>query len=176
MAVDFRHALIAINALKRAISLGDAPVIAQAQKRLTDSINRNESAAMSYVRQHLYPPKRDGKKKFRFASEKQRRYFWYAVRKGLIHVPYQRTGRLREATRAKPVAISERGFTIAVEVDTAQAPYAEYVIGIRQLPGHGDTGWPRFSEAFGTLGAGYFAEEAGSAYTEALRGFIREEL
>src|SRR5690606_12644816 len=137
-------------------------------------MNNNESVALNYVKDHLYPPTRSGKGKFRFGSEKSRRWFWKQVSLGNIQVPYKRTMTLQEATTARPLMVSERGFTIAVEVDTAQAPYAEYVIGIRQLPGHGDTGWPRFSEAFGTLGAGYFAEEAGSAYTEALRGFIRE--
>lgn len=39
-----------------------------------------------------YPPRYQGKLPGGFKSEKQRRYFFWALREGIIQVPYQRTG------------------------------------------------------------------------------------
>jgi hypothetical protein len=121
----------------------------------------------------FYPAVRQAGRRFRFATPKQLRFFWWAVSKGLIRVPYQRTRNLARATTIVPVEINASGFTLAVTVDRRIASYADHVIGRTQLPGHKDTGWPilrnKLGEALPRL-----ARQVGTATGRTLRGYIRQ--
>lgn len=60
-----------------------------------------------------------------FKTEKQRRFFFAAVRSGAIQVPYQRTGNL---SRAWLVRLQDNGDTFVSEVFN-RTPYRPYVQG-----------------------------------------------
>jgi len=73
----------------------------------------------------IYPPKKKITRKQAFGrtfqSEKQRRYFFWALGKGIIRTPYKRTQQLRNAWR---IVGSDRN---AIVVN--QTLYAEFVMG-----------------------------------------------
>ncbi len=94
----------------------------------------------------FYPPVRQRRPKFRFATRKQQRWFWWAVKKKLITVPYVRTRNLAQAVQLEGRDANGTGFTLLVTVNQQIAPYAQHVIGKTQLPGHKDTGWPLLAE------------------------------
>jgi hypothetical protein len=119
----------------------------------------------------IYPPPRSARR-FRFATRKQRRYFWWAVSKGLIRVPYRRTRNLARATTIVPVTVNARGFTLAVTVDRRIAPYAQHVIGRTQLPGHHDTGWPLLRNKVGEA-VPAISRQVGAVTGRTVRGYIR---
>lgn len=67
-----------------------------------------------------------------FKTDKQRRYFFYALRAGIIDVPYQRTN-----TLANSWLVSQSGLTATVGSRTS---YAAIVKGVRQAQYHLVTG------------------------------------
>lgn len=76
-----------------------------------------------------------------FKSDKQRRYFFYALRKGLIGVPYQR-GSSPGSRNLKQLWTVEAESPTRVVVGN-NAPYGPYVQDReRQSRYHQQTGWP----------------------------------
>jgi hypothetical protein len=96
------------------------------------------------LRESFYPPERRGGRRFRFATRKQQRFYWWAVKHGRIIQPYRRTRNLARATTIDVVEPTGRGFTLLIKIDQRIASYAQSVIGRTQLPGHADTGWQKF--------------------------------
>jgi hypothetical protein len=87
-----------------------------------------------------YPGPRRGK--FRFATERSRRWFFANYPEG-----YTRTGQLGESWRVK-MSVTVAGFSMEIGTD---ADAAQYVYGgeqFRQVPGHFDTGWPNADDQF----------------------------
>lgn len=68
-----------------------------------------------------YPSPSTGK--VRFKSAKQRRYFFWALKQGVIQVPYQRTGKLGQSWTWK---VTETGSGLRGEVGTNMS-YAHWV-------------------------------------------------
>lgn len=120
----------------------------------------------------FYPPERAGSTPFEFATDKQRRYFWWAVSQGKIKVPYQRTNRLKEATTLQVLKAEPSRFVIAVTVDVTKARYANYVIGTRQLPGHKTTGWNQLYTSVKDAMPG-LSKQIQPAYVSELRGYLK---
>lgn len=78
---------------------------------------------------------------FQFATPKSKRYYFFAVRKGLIKTSsgrYTRTGKLVQGWDTT-VSISDNAVVMSV---TNPAKAVRYVTGSRQVPGHRNTGWP----------------------------------
>ena len=96
---------------------GGARVMVENVKRATD-----ESLAFAQNFIAKYPPKSSGKRMV-FQSEKQRRWFFWALRTGEIEVPYRRTGTLGKSwtTDVRATSDSIRGVLGNVR------PYAPYV-------------------------------------------------
>lgn len=66
-------------------------------------------------RMQVYPAQKFGRK-MKFKTEKQRRYFFYALRKGIIDVPYQRTEALRYSWRGR---VYDRGGRLVAETKSS---------------------------------------------------------
>lgn len=87
----------------------------------------------------IYPPERHGKQPFK--TDKQRRYFFYAIRKGLIEVPYIRrininSQNMRAHWEIKPL---DNGFTQVIGNPVA---YSRYTHGnTKQSRYHKTTRW-----------------------------------
>ncbi|GIK63865.1 MAG: hypothetical protein BroJett018_16590 [Chloroflexota bacterium] len=134
-------------------------------------INEQTARAMR-LSKDFYPPN-GPRYPFRFATAKQRRYYWWRVSQGGIAVPYRRTFRLLKATTIQPEQLSARGFVLSVSIDRRIAPYGPYVIADRQLPGHFDTGWPKLHRYVRDQVPG-LAKQAGAAYGRTVRGYLIE--
>lgn len=119
----------------------------------------------------FYPP-RGPRRPFRFATAKQRRYYWWRVKQGGIVVPYRRTFTLLKATTVQPVEINARGFVLSVSMDRRIAPYGPYVIADKQLPGHHDTGWPLLYRYVRDQVPG-LAKQVGAAYGRTVHGYLK---
>lgn len=79
---------------------------------------------------------------FEFATAKSKRYYFYAVRKGIIKTSggrYVRTGALAAGWKAE-ITIDDNAIAISA---SNNAKAARFVTGKRQVPGHQNTGWPR---------------------------------
>jgi hypothetical protein len=98
-----------------------------------------------------YPPER-GLNKFRFATAKSRRWY-FANHDG----KYQRTGALGKAWSAR-LSVTRAGFSVAVANASNIAQFVYDGEGLRQVPGHADTGWQNVDDAFITLAAGAEAD------------------
>lgn len=83
---------------------------------------------------------------FQFASARSRRFYMAAARKGeLPNVGpngYERTGK----SRTWKVQLQSASGDVFEVVATNEAPYATYVFGPRQVPGHALTGHPNAEE------------------------------
>lgn len=120
----------------------------------------------------FYPPPRSSGVPFEFATEKSRRWFWWAVSKGKIKVPYERTNRLKQATELQVLKAEPGRFVIAVTVDVTKARYANYVIGTRQVPGHQTTGWNQLYTSVKDATPG-LVKQIQPAYVSELRGYFK---
>jgi hypothetical protein len=80
----------------------------------------------------IYPPPR--RAPFEFVSLKQRRWFFWALKNGIITVPYRRTYVLQNAWRYEP----QTAFTAAAKNDTK---YARYVVGLPDQQARYHSGW-----------------------------------
>lgn len=123
------------------------------------------------VNTDFYPPARQRVPKFRFATDKSRRWYWWQVRRGNMRVPYRRTGGLRKATTLKIVELNAKRFIVEVAVDRRQAPGAQYIIGPFQVPGHKDTGWPTLYSKITDQVPG-ITKRVATDYGRVLRGYI----
>lgn len=83
-----------------------------------------------------YPP--PSRKPQRFVSQKQRRYFFWALRAGRIQVPYQRTGDLGRGWKSQVTRAGDGVYLVFVN----QVAYAGGVVGAKQWRYHAGT-WPR---------------------------------
>lgn len=108
--------------------------------------NQRREAYRKRVQRHTlkvlgtYPGPRRGK--FRFATERSRRWFFANYPEG-----YSRTGTLGESWGVK-MSVTVAGFSMEIGTD---ADAAQYVYGgeqFRQVPGHFDTGWPNADDQF----------------------------
>lgn len=82
---------------------------------------------------------------FEFATAKSRRWYFWAVRTGLIKTStgrYQRTGDLARGWR---VDIVFGDGAVALSVGNKRKE-VKYVTGKRQVPGHANTGWPKHEQ------------------------------
>lgn len=86
-----------------------------------------------------YPERRFGRQKFK--TEKQRKFFFYALKNGIIEVPYKRGSSPRSVNLKQRWRVrAEKALTVILEND---APYAGYVHGSgTQARYHARTGWP----------------------------------
>lgn len=94
-----------------------------------------------------YPPIIRGRSQ-PFKTDKQRRFFFWALRNGLITVPYQRTGTYGRAwrlTRNPSKGIKSDGYTLAARAVQSGRDYTALVGGNAggggQAKIHGDGGW-----------------------------------
>lgn len=87
-----------------------------------------------------YPDDSNAHRPQPFKTDKQRRYFFYALRTGLIEVPYKRGSSPNSETMSKQFGVSERdgGETAAIG---NRASYAPMLIGRKQAMYHKVTGW-----------------------------------
>jgi len=83
---------------------------------------------------------------FAFATPKSRRWFFANV-----PAPYMRTRFLAESWDVNLYLEDDDGFSIQMDND---APYAQYVYGPRQVPGHRVTGWHELTDTYQKV-AGY---------------------
>ncbi len=98
-------------------------------------------AAAAHVKGKLmqYPSARHGRQPFK--TEKQRRYFFYALNAGIIEVPYRRgqSPGSRNLKQSWAVAFYNEGLTAEIGNN---APYGPVVQGAaQQSQYHRDTGW-----------------------------------
>jgi hypothetical protein len=95
-----------------------------------------------------YPPESHRPQPFK--SEKQRRYFFWALRHGIINVPYIRTFNL---ARSFQMQISADG----MRIDTGTlVGYAQWTHGERQALYHAVTGWRKESAIANSYGGQAF--------------------
>jgi hypothetical protein len=95
-----------------------------------------------------------------FQSIRQQKWFFAALREGLIDVPYQRTGGL-----AKRWGIADNGLTQTIGNDAPQAPF---VLGTNQSPFFEAVGWKRVDEIVDAESAGA-AQAFYTAFEQSLR-------
>lgn len=133
----------------------------------------NEQAARAAQLSKDFYPSNGPRYPFKFATAKQRRYFWWRVSQGGIIVPYRRTYKLLKATTMQPEQLSARGFVLAVSIDRRIAPYGPYVIADKQLPGHFNTGWVKLHRYVRDQVPG-LAKQVGGAYGRTVRGYLIE--
>lgn len=83
-----------------------------------------------------YPPQ--SHKKQPFKTVRQRRYFFWALRTGVLQVPYRRTDKLKRGWRAR---FDLRGTEATLSISNS-VEYAEGVMGKKQWRFHQGT-WPQ---------------------------------
>lgn len=105
---------------------------------------RPMTEAVSHVHNRIakYPPSPGGRPQ-PFKTEKQRRYFFYAIRAGLIQVPYRRTGTLG---RKWTTQVSPDGRTGRVGNNTPYARVVQDSSYEKYSHYHQVTGWPTAQE------------------------------
>jgi hypothetical protein len=140
MAEDLQDVIDLLERLSGGVA--DKDVILDTAREIRAKIDARDDEAIDWLVNNFYPPPRDPSRKFRFATDKQRRAFWAMVKRGLIQVPYRRTLNLLRAIDANVLKVSDSGFVLQIGINTTKAPYAPFVVGEDQIPGHGDTGWP----------------------------------
>lgn len=158
----------------------DTDAVEAVLRRTREALRGEGSSASAFARAveeskpdlDFYPPERNQSVPFEFPSDKSRRYFWYAVSRGLIRIPYRRTRRLAEAAELLVLKVTGTSFLIAVNIDLAKAPYAPFVVGTRQVPGHKTTGWSQLYTAVGDNIPG-IVRPLEPAYNRELRGYIK---
>lgn len=140
-----------------------------AARRLVVTANNTDDKAFEFIR-NFYPPVR--RRRMIFKTDKQRRYFFWALRRGIIKVPARRTGRLRRAVYAETVQTNRNSYTFAVVVDLKRAPYAPYVIGQKQAEYHAGN-WLRLATSM-RASRNLITERATMQYLETMNGFFTE--
>ncbi|KAB2863590.1 MAG: hypothetical protein F9K46_05645 [Anaerolineae bacterium] len=150
--------------IQRAVDVFANPVV-------KTGINAQTARAVTLAKD-FYPPN-GPRYPFRFATAKQRRYYWWRVSHGGISVPYRRTFKLLKATTLQPEQLSARGFVLAVSIDRRIAAYGPYVIADRQLPGHFNTGWPKLHRYVRDQVPG-LAKQVGGEYGRNVKGYLIE--
>lgn len=76
-----------------------------------------------------YPPA-TGAKQSDLWTPKQRRYFFWALKQGIIEVPYRRTGRLQGALQAEVKLVEDRAvLVLSIPESNPASKYAPYLIG-----------------------------------------------
>lgn len=114
---------------KRLLRLASPETIGRANRRIAE-----------YIRDQAqkYPPKRSVTRKqaygSSFQSDKQRRWFFAALKAGQIRVPYQRTGTLLRGWKIMP--FGSQDFLVINETE-----YAGYVMGATQSRMMSMIGW-----------------------------------
>lgn len=93
-----------------------------------------------------YPRQRTGGR-MQFKSLKQRRFVLYALRAGLIDVPYRRGQSAGSETlgRRWTIATKDEGLTAVVGNNVSYGPFVQDED--KQLPFHKITGWPTVQQA-----------------------------
>lgn len=98
---------------------------------IDSAISKWSKSQRSALKRFGYPPQRHASQPFR--SDRQRRWFFWALSSGVINVPYRRTGRLANSWSAK-----KRGWADWLLVNSAS--YASLVIGEDSQAGY-HRGW-----------------------------------
>ena len=100
----------------------------QGNARVGLALKRATTASVALLRKRLakYPGKSSGK--MEFVSDKQRRFFFAALREGKIHVPYQRTVTLGKRWTTE---VSRRGDDLVGKVGNATV-YGPFVQSVDQ--------------------------------------------
>lgn len=95
----------------------------------TNTLRAGLLAAGFYLKGRLseYPPARDNKPKQPFVTDKSRRYFFYALKAGLIDVPYVRGASRRSETFGKRWAVVAVGDSVLIG---NRASYAPFLVGV----------------------------------------------
>jgi hypothetical protein len=107
---------------RRLLKLASPEVIGRANKRIAEYVKEK---AMQYPRRRTITRKQAYGKTFQ--SDRQRRFFFSAIRSGRIKVPYQRSGRLRQGWKITPfgsqdwLVINETGYAALVQGQGTQA-------------------------------------------------------
>jgi hypothetical protein len=83
----------------------------------------------------IYPPQRHGPMVGGFKSERQRRFFFWALRTGLITVPYVRTYNLQ---RSWQTVMNETALKATIGSGVS---YSQWTHGAKQAQYHKITGW-----------------------------------
>lgn len=88
-----------------------------------------------------YPPQRPGRR-MKFKTPRQARFVRFAVKTGIMEVPYRRTGHLGSAWSVKGPYRKGRQMRVEVYNDPSLAPYARYVQSdAEQTEFHEEGGW-----------------------------------
>lgn len=82
---------------------------------------------------------------FAFATAKSRRWYFWAVRTGLIKTSNERYQRTGDLARAWKVDIVFGDGAVALSVGNKRKE-VKWVTGKRMVPGHKTTGWPKHEE------------------------------
>src|SRR5574341_796765 len=85
----------------------------------------------AFIKSYPYPPQRHYPAQF---TDRSRRYFFWALRNGVISVPYRRTGRLANSNAAQHLGLMVWALTNSAE-------YAGLVIGPKQATQHAGWWW-----------------------------------
>lgn len=93
-----------------------------------------------------YPPLPHPKYKLRFYSAKQRRFVMWAIRTGVIQIPYKRTRRLAEGWKVRVDWHFRSSQIKAVVYNTV--PYVRWVMGDRMQAYMHRGYWPRMTEVY----------------------------
>lgn len=89
-----------------------------------------------------YPQQR-AKHPFEFATPKSRRYYFYLVNSGQVKTDSYGYVRNGGYARSWNVDLEQNGTTYTLTVSSS-FPAAQFVGGLRQVPGHANTGWIKF--------------------------------
>ncbi len=98
---------------------------------------------------------------FAFATEKSRRWYFHAVRSGLIPTDGERYLRTGKTMQAWEVGVTISDDAVALSAKNPKR-HIKWLTGNRQVPGHRVTGWPPHDETL-IYWAGVAKEETGQA-------------
>lgn len=90
-------------------------------------------------------------KPFAFKTPKSRRYYFYLISIGAVNTDgqkYIRTGGYAQSWR---VDLDQSGATYTLSV-YSDFPAAQFVGGLRQVPGHQNTGWMKYQPILADIG------------------------
>ena len=142
-------------------------LIRLAPKRLRAALLAGTDDATAWLQEQLrtYPDKSEGR--MEFVSEKQRRYFFWALKEGIITVPYRRTRTMAKAVnrRVRPITGGAQGI---VGVNQNIAPYSRFVMDDRYQSRMHRGNWTTIQETARNSG-----DEIAAMYQARIRAALR---
>ncbi|NIN36641.1 MAG: hypothetical protein GTO60_16720 [Gammaproteobacteria bacterium] len=117
------------------------------QREIQEPIGRFLQQALS----QQAPPRTDVKFVWslnRAANERARRWWFYAIREGLVSTDGSHYKRSGDMVRNWNITVSRQGNSITIDASN-KSPGSEFVYGSEtqnQIPGHATTGWPEVQE------------------------------